>query len=308
MVRPRTYPVWRAHQVKNQLGGRDMAILGSLFRVRLLTTAQVQRLHIFEGSPLTRLRRTQGVLRRLSIRHLVVRLPRVFGGRRAGAPGFIYALSGLGRAVLDDDAPGHSRPVWKTTGRFQNHMLEVSELYVGLREVERQSQGQRQEQTSSPQDETVTLLAFDGEPKCWRHFTGIASELVMVKPDAYVSVRIGRLVLSAFVEVDMGTESLPTIQKKSERYVAYWHSGMEQQRTRTEALPHGLFPYVVWLVPDEQRRTKIEMVVGRLAVEARKLFRVGLIKDGVHDLLGLLRTGTVRSRSDGGNTTARGPP
>jgi hypothetical protein len=190
-----------------------------------------------------------------------LRLSRVIGGVRAGSSGFVYGLSALGQAVLDVGGPtgGRRRRVWETRPYFQDHMLAVADLHVRLREVERLGQ--------------TELLAFDGEPACWRHFSGTGGELIFLKPDAYIHLGFAQFERRAFVEVDLATESLPTIERKSARYVAYWRSGIEQQ-------VRGVFPMVVWLVPDEHRKANIERVIGRLAVEVSDLFTVALTDDG----------------------------
>lgn len=251
----------RAARLRERLSVRDVAMLTSLYRFRLLTTAQVQRLHFVDGPHLSRIRRTQYVLKRLQELGLVVRLDRLIGGVRAGSSGFVYGLSAVGQAVLDVGGPagGPRRRVWDTRPYFQDHMLAVAELYVRLRELERRDH--------------VELLAFDGEPACWRHFTGSGGELIMVKPDAYVRVGFQEFERRAFVEVDLSTESLPTIERKCLRFIAYWRSCVEQQR-------HGVYPMVVWLVPDERRLQNIQRVIGTFAVEEAQLFTVALSAEG----------------------------
>ncbi|ROP38965.1 replication-relaxation family protein [Saccharothrix texasensis] len=251
----------QASRLRAQLDTRALAVLDTLYRFRLLTTAQVQRLYLVSGVPGSRIRRTQYLMKRLQTLALVVRLSRVIGGVRAGSSGFVYGLSALGQAVLDVSGPagGRRRRVWETTPYFQDHMLMVAELYVGLREAERQGQ--------------AMLLTFTSEPGCWRHFTGSGGELVVLKPDAYVRVGFQAVERRVFIEVDLATESLPTIVRKSARYVAYWRSGVEQQRA-------GVFPQVVWLVPDQHRLQNIQRALGSLAVEASGLFEVALIDAG----------------------------
>lgn len=251
----------RAAGLRAQLEPRHLAVLRSLHSFRLLTTAQVQRLHLVEGSHQSRLRRAQYLLKRLQQLGLVVRLSRIIGGIRAGSSGFVYGLSALGQAVLEVGGPtgGRRRRVWETRPYFQDHMLAVAELHVRLRELERQGQ--------------VELLAFDGEPSCWRHFSGSGGELVIVKPDAYVHLGFKQFERRTFVEVDLATESLPTIERKCLRFIAYWRSGIEQQL-------RGVFPMVVWLVPNEHRKANIERAIGSLAVEASNLFTVALTDDG----------------------------
>ncbi|MEW2424568.1 replication-relaxation family protein [Streptomyces nigra] len=260
MVRPSSIPLARVVRLRAKLSPRDIGVLASLHRVRLLSLKQIQRLIVVDGSPRARTRRAQLMMTRLTELGVVTRFSRIVGGVRAGSSGYIYSLSGLGQAVLNTGGPlGGRRRVWESKPYFQDHMLVVAELYVQLVERHRQGQGD--------------LLAYDAEPANWRHFTGPGGELVQIKPDAYA--RIGRAAIehSSFIEVDMSTETLPTIQKKSQRYIDYWRSGMEQQW-------RGVFPKVVWLVQSQQRAQKIRGVIGRLALDAQALFTVGLLTDG----------------------------
>ncbi|WP_063817452.1 MULTISPECIES: replication-relaxation family protein [Streptomyces] len=261
MVRPASIPAARVEGLRRRLSPRDLAVLASLHRVRLLSLAHIRRLAVTDGSPRARTRRAQLMMTRLTELGVVVRFSRIIGGVRAGSSGYIYGLSGLGQAVLDTGGPlgGRRRRVWESRPYFQDHMLAVAELYVQLVERHRLGQGE--------------LLAYDAEPANWRHFTGAGGELVQIKPDAYV--RLGRAAIehSSFIEVDLSTETLPTIQKKSQRYIDYWRSGMEQQW-------RGVFPKVVWLVETESRRAGIASVIGKLALDGQALFAVGLLGDG----------------------------
>ncbi|WP_369042455.1 replication-relaxation family protein [Streptomyces sp. Midd1] len=267
MVRPLSISPARVERLRARLSPRDFAVLASLNRVRLLSLTQIRRLAVTDGSPRARTRRAQLMMTRLTKLGVVVRFSRIIGGVRAGSSGYIYGLSGLGQAVLNTDGPlgGRRRRVWESKPYFQDHMLAVAELYVQL--VERHRVG------------ATELLAYDAEPANWRHFTGSGGELVQIKPDAYV--RIGRAATeySAFIEVDLSTETLPTIQKKSQRYIDYWRSGMEQQW-------RGVFPKVVWLVETERRRERIAGVIGKLALDGQALFDVGLLDDGPQLLSG----------------------
>ncbi|MGH8542069.1 MAG: replication-relaxation family protein [Gammaproteobacteria bacterium] len=247
----------RAARLRAQLGERDLAVLDSLAKLRLLTGKQIQRLHIADGSPLTRARRTRSTLQRLTALRLVTRLERRIGGIHAGSEGAVYGLTGLGQAVLAIDGSDgrRHRTVWATKPAFQDHVLAIGELCVRLSELSR--------------DNTLELMAFDTEPACWRRFPGSGGQPITLKPDAYVRLGIGDFEHRAFIELDLSTESLPTVQRKCQRHVAYWQSGLEQQR-------YGVFPKVWWLVPSPHRRDGIASVIGKLAHSAQALFTVAL--------------------------------
>ena len=139
-------------------------------------------------------------------------MSRVIGGIRAGSTGYVYGLSGLGQAVLD--VPGtygrRRRSAWETKPYFQDHVLAVSELCVCL--------------TETCRDGSAELVAFDGEPSCWRTYTGSGGEVAIVKPDAYVCVGVGEIERSTFVEIDLATESPNTVYRKCQAFVSYWRS------------------------------------------------------------------------------------
>jgi hypothetical protein len=237
-------------------------VLGLLGKLRLLTGNHVSRLSVTNGSSVTRSRRARALLQRLADLQLVVRLGRRVGGVRAGSSGFVYGLSGHGQAVLALNGPmgGRRRRVWETSPSFQDHVLAVTETYVALIEAERADR--------------LELLAFDAEPQCWRRFPGAGGQTIVLKPDAYVRLGVGAVERSAFIEVDLGTESLPTIARKCAVYGAYWRVGVEQQR-------HGVFPSVLWLVRDHHRLERIRAVVHSLAVDIRPLFEVALLASAV---------------------------
>ena len=252
---------------QSQLSDRDVAVLRSLGLLRLLTAGQVQRLHVADGSPRTQARRTRSLLERLAKLRLVVRFNRQVGGVRAGSSGFVYGLSARGQAVVGIGGVhgGRRRRVWDTKLGFQNHVLAVAELYVTLIEAERHGQ--------------TEVLEFQAEPGCWRRTSGSGGEPVILKPDAYLRLGVGEEERSAFVEVDLATESGPTVARKCQAYVAYWRSGAEQAQ-------RDVFPAVVWLTTTEQRAARIADAIQRLPIEARALFQIALLAQGVNVLSG----------------------
>lgn len=72
---------------------------------------------------------------------------------------------------------------------------------------------------------------------------------------------------------------MTTISRKCHAYAAYWRSGTEQRR-------HGVFPRVVWVLPDDRRRQQIDHVIGQLPTEYRRLFAVCTASHATAVLLG----------------------
>lgn len=238
------------------LSDRDLNIVATLARLRLATTTQLQRLHFSDGSPLTQARRCRAVLERLVDLEVLARLDRRIGGVRAGSAGFVYSLGPAGQRLGGSHGPAGGRRVrrpWTPSLPFVAHRLAVTELFVAL--VERERLG------------AVELLGFEGEPRSWRSFTGPAGRVVTLKPDAYIATAMGEFEEHRFVEVDRATESLPTIAAKLRVYRQYWASGREQRH-------HGLFPGVLFVVPDERRADLIRGEYARLPEAAQALFEV----------------------------------
>lgn len=253
----------RAIRLRERLSGRDLDILRDLAQLRLCTGKQLRRLHFAAGDPTTQARKARSLIGRLAELDLIVRLSRRVGGMRAGSEGFVIGLSGWGHAVLALDStaePRRRRRVIETKPAFQSHVLAVSELYVQLVEASRRG--------------LAELIAFTGEPEAWRRFGGIGGQAVVLKPDAFVRLGVGEFEVLAFIEQDMDTESLPTIVRKCEVYIAHWRSGLEQRQL-------GAYPKVWWLVPSVHRANAISRALRRLPGDTRALFEVCLTTEAV---------------------------
>ena len=264
MTPRRTSPA-RLWQLNDQLGERDRLILGSLDRLRLATTRQLQRLHFTDSTPLANARAARRHLQRLAEDDLVTALERRVGGVRAGSGAIVWALGVAGQRLMDRQRRGSIQPrkPWTPSAPFVAHRLAIAELYVELVEASRA---------------TGALPGhFSAEPDCWRRFTGAAGP-VTVKPDAYVVVAHADYDEAAFVEVDLATESLPVLANKCRVYVNYRRSGREQRA-------HGVFPWVVFSVPTVERRVAVERLFETLPQPERSIFRVSLAGETARLLL-----------------------
>ncbi len=244
----------RVVMIRSALSQRDLAILGDVRRVRLLSARQVERLHFADGTPGSRARRSRRVLRRLHDSGLLVRLQRRVGGVHAGSSGHIYALSSLGQRVIDAPGPAggsRRRRPWEPSAHFVDHILDVSETYVRLREAER--------------NDHFEIVRFEAEPACWRTVHQFGGDSFVLKPDAFVVLGIGAFEQVSFIEVDRGTEHTPTLRRKLAAYVAAYHAGVEQ----TDG---AAFPQVVWIVPDNDRANQLEQIAARLPPQHGDLF------------------------------------
>ncbi len=257
----------KASYVMDRLGHRDLDIVSTLGTVRVASASQLERIHFTDSTPLSNARSCRASLARLARWRVLARLDRRVGGVRSGSAGYVYALDAVGQRVTEREraSGGRFRRPWTPSAPFVDHALAVTELYVRLLEVARRDEMQ--------------LLGFEAEPTCWRAFTGPVGERVVLKPDAFVRLGVREFEESAFVEVDRGTESTTALGAKFERYRAYWSSGREQRE-------RGVFPRVLWLVPNGRRRDQLIDVAGRQPADAWRLFRIARFDEAVQAMVG----------------------
>jgi hypothetical protein len=243
----------RLDYVKTTLTARDWTVLATLNRLRLATTRQLERTSFVGVSK----RRARQSLASLVDRGVIARLPRVVGGVRSGSAGYVYTLDVAGSRLLRPehrfrrpDDPGE---------RFTLHSLMVTELYVRLVEADHAG--------------LLDLRNFVAEPASWRSFAGPYGRAVL-KPDAHAVVRLGNYEDSWFIEVDRATEAASVVARKCEQYRRYWQTGAEQART-------GVFPRVLFLVPDAKRLATLVDVFGRQPANTWHLFTVALFDEAV---------------------------
>ncbi len=244
---------------------RDRAVLSELQRVRVLSGGQLERLLFADISVSARDRVRRRVLARLHAWRLVTTLERRVGGERAGSTGLIYCLDSGGAwllATTDQASPDIRARVRRPTtpgSRFLRHALSVSEIYVSLREVERLAEGRWQ------------LTYFDAEPACWWP-DGMGGQL---KPDARTTVVDPNYQYSWWIEVDLGTESLPTVEHKLKRYSDFHLAG--------GLGPDGVMPRVLVTVVEERRRLDIAQMARALGTP--DLFTTALLPRAVERLI-----------------------
>lgn len=234
---------YRTALLEEQLSDRDIRLLEDVERFRLLTTRQLQRLH-FPVSPLgphvttsSATRGTTRVLNRLEGLGVISRLERRIGGIKHGSALTIWQLGAAGDRFLRARRGDPKRRRYEEPGRtFLSHMLAVADTAVAL--IEQANAGRYE------------LLELDLEPACWRTFVAGSTAPITLKPDLLVVTADTETETHSFVEVDRGTEHLTTVLRKCRIYQRYHDTGTEQHA-------RGLFPAVVWVVPDPIRAHKL---------------------------------------------------
>lgn len=237
---------------------RDKEIVQVAARLTLVSGAQIINL-FFSNIPetSTRERRARRVLGRLVDQRLLERLERPRqGGTGGGSSSWVYALGPAGRRIVaywSGEGLPRSRRAEEPSVAWTAHRLAVSDLYVMLRQAER--------------EDRTELLAFDAEPAAHRRYTRLGGAPGVLKPDAFIRLGIGEYEDSFFAEVDLGSERRGQLLRQHRAYGEYFRSGVEQSNT-------GIFPAVVWIVPDAKRAALFEDIERGLPEQLQALFTV----------------------------------
>jgi hypothetical protein len=259
---------------------RDRQIVETVARLTLVSGGQLSDLFFSSiSNPATRARLARRVLARLVEQRVLDRMERRRGGAGGGSSTWLYALGPAGRRMVAywaGEGLPRSRGAHEPGAAWTTHTLAVSDLYVRLKEAERAGR--------------VELLDFDAEPACWRRYTRLASAAGVLKPDAYVRLGVGEFEDSFFVEVDMGSERRGQLTRQHHAYQEYFRSGVEQTKT-------GVFPGVLWVVPDVRRVALLHDIHGGLPEQARRLFMLATSERALEVLGGETDTKAVGAAS-----------
>ncbi len=238
-------------QLAQAMPERDHLVLELIAQHRFLTTHQIQTF-AFTGHATadSAARTTRHVLQRLTRTALIRPLAQRIGGVRAGSSARVWQLAPAGARLLRDDGT-----VFRTSQpstRFLGHCLTVADVHLGLRNL-----------NALPQVEKVEVTI---EPDSWRRYTGQGGQNRWLQPDLTALVHTTDYTDRWFIEVDLGTESLPTLLKKCGQYEAYRATGIEQHDT-------GAFPLVLWTFTKPDRATALESAVRRSPRLTPNLYR-----------------------------------
>lgn len=219
------------------LSPRDVQVVELVGRFRLLAAEQI-RLVLFPAqaskTPLDR------ALKRLTDAGYLARLGRMVGGFGGGSGQYVYQLGRVGWRLLGKG--GGYRPLRV----IDLHTLTIAECFVALKRLER--------------DDVLTVVAYAADPASRR----VVGDILLT-PDAYAELGVQALKLKyrLWLEIDRDTENAETIKGKC---VQYWRA--------FQAWDEDVFPYVVFVVPDDARQRELERVIAGGPDEAQALFRV----------------------------------
>ena len=225
---------------------------------RFATTTQLARLTAPEyASSASALRQTQRHLASLAQQRLLTSLERRVGGWQGGSAVTIWAATTRGhrRVAADEgeeEVPRRQRPREVST-TFLDHLLAITEVRTGIEEAVRQ--------------ETDTEVVVALEPECWRTALSPSGQVQVLRPDLAVTITSPAYEDRYLIEVDRATENPGRVIATCWRY-------QEHQATTSQASDSDVFPLVVWLVPTDRRRHRLERAIAHSTGLLRDLFRV----------------------------------
>lgn len=226
---------------------------------RFATTTQLARLTALEyASSASALRQTQRHLANLAQQRLLTSLERRVGGWQGGSAVTIWAATTRGHRLVaaengeKEEVPRRQRPREVST-TFLDHLLAITEVRTSIEEAVRQ-------QTDT---EAVVVL----EPECWRTALGPSGQVQVLRPDLAVTITSPAYEDRYLIEVDRATENPGRVIATCWRY-------QEHQATSAPASDGDVFPLVVWLVPTDRRRHRLERAIAHSTGLLRDLFRV----------------------------------
>ncbi|KTS91173.1 hypothetical protein NS183_05780 [Microbacterium testaceum] len=237
--------------LRTELSVRDEQILTFLNRHRYATTTHLRDVFFADHATLTAgTRACIRVLHRLLHNRLIARLERRVGGTARGSAATIWYLDAAGERLTRPEGARRRRFASVSTP-FLAHTLAVTDTHVALIQHAR--------------TEAFDLERVDLEPDTWRSFLTRAGAAGILKPDLYVHLATPDYDDHWYLEIDLGTESIPVLLAKCRTYSAYKATGRGQAE-------HGVFPRVLWVLPTTARAARLRAAIHDAAELHDRLF------------------------------------
>ena len=236
----------------------DTQILYFLSQARFATTNQLARLFFASSMRAdTAIRRTNFALQSLKKAGLVSHLKRRIGGARRGSASYVWQITFQGLKLLksqDDSITLRYKNRYEPTQHHVEHTLAITEVFIETLEAVRDS-------------EKLSLEIFSFEPNSWRSYQKLSGIGRTLKPDAYLELVNHDYEDHYFLEIDRSTESLARVVNTCKKYIEYYRSGIEQRQKE-------VFPFVLWIVPDDKRKLAISKAIQKELYNFWELFTV----------------------------------
>ena len=237
----------RLQAIDENLDQLSRRVLRFLLRFTVSTTSQLTCLFYMDRiSQHARELACWRMLHRLHDHGLIACLPRRVGGLTGGSTPSLWYLTNAGTKLAQQNSKPEKQSMRIRKNEppatsILNHKLMVVETYVQLNQLK--------------QDERLDVLDFQPEPACWRQYLTYTGGLNTLKLDAWAHTiaHNAKYEWYWFLEIDMSTENLATINRKADVYEAYRRTGSEQQHS-------SVFPKVIWIVPDQTREHQLNQL------------------------------------------------
>lgn len=239
--------------LRTELSVRDEKILAFLNDHRYATTTHVRDVFFAEHATLTAgTRACIRVLHRLLHNRLIARLERRVGGIARGSAATIWYLDAAGERLTRLEGARRRRFAAVSTP-FLAHTLATTDTHVAL--IQRARTG------------TFEIERVDLEPNNWRSFVTSAGTAGILKPDLFVHLATSDYDDLWYLEIDLGSESIPVLLAKCRTYAAY-------KATERAQAEHGVFPGVLWIVPTPRRVQRLADAIRADPALPKRLFTV----------------------------------
>lgn len=223
-----------------RLSERDWAITRFVHQHRFATTSQLRQVFFaMHASQSAATRACVRVLDRLLTLRILTRLERRIGGVRHGSAAYIWCNDVIGDRLTRTEGDARHR-VHEPSLAFLTHTLAVTETHVQLHDAAIAGAFQ--------------LNAVEVETDSWRPYVAPGGATSILKPDLMVTVGSDDYDDHWYLEIDLGTESLPVLLRKAAAYEDYRRTG----RAQTE---HGVCPRVLWVLPTEARVARLRVAI-----------------------------------------------
>lgn len=227
-------------RISSQLSERDWAIVRFLRQHRYATTSQLRRMFFREhASQSAATRACVRVLDRLLTQRILTRLDRRVGGVRHGSASFVWCLDVLGDRLTREPSQARRR-YHEPSFAFLAHTLTMTDVHVQLAEA--------------ASTDAFQLTAVQVETEAWRPYVAPGGAQRLLKPDLMITISSDAYDDHWYLEVDLGTESLPVLLRKCIAYEDYRRTGRPQAE-------HGVFPRILWLLPTRGRVARFSAAI-----------------------------------------------
>ncbi|MCO5216674.1 MAG: replication-relaxation family protein [Thermomicrobiales bacterium] len=238
-------------QISAQLSQRDRNILWFIRRHQYANTIQIRRQFFFGHASIPAAARACArVLNRLYGQRILTRLERRVGGVKHGSSSYVWCIDVVGDRLTRRPSDPRWRP-HEPSIMFLDHTLAITEAHVQL-----------QEATAAGH---LQVTKVEVETEAWKQFVTPSGAKSILKPDLKITISGEGYDDHWYLEIDRGTESLPTLIRKCHAYEQYRRTGRAQSE-------YGVFPRVLWVLPDTRRVERLRAAINKDAELPNAMF------------------------------------